>query len=107
VALAVPPKRSTSGLGIFVSIVMVVTYHKINQYAEQMGAQDRIHPVVALWTPFFIFAALIVWMYWTLAHKPGSQPIGALERVAAKSGKAIGRILRIPRPRRLEVQPAE
>ena len=38
VALAVPPKRSTSGLGIFVSIVFVVTYHKVNQYAEQVAA---------------------------------------------------------------------
>ena len=107
VSLAVPPKRSSSGLGIFVAIVMVVTYHKINQYAEQMGAQDRIHPVVALWTPFFVFAALILWMYWTLAHKPGGQPIGALERAAAKSGAAIGRALRIRRPRRMASQPAE
>ncbi|MFC7498585.1 LPS export ABC transporter permease LptF [Enterovirga sp. GCM10030262] len=99
VALAVPPKRSTSGLGIFVSIVMVVTYHKINQYAEQMGAQGRIDPVIALWTPFAIFAALIVWMYWTLAHKPGGQPIGALERVFAKLGKAVRRMLGIGRRR--------
>ena len=45
VALAVPPKRSTSGLGIFLSIVIVVTYHKVNQYAEQMGAQGRIDPM--------------------------------------------------------------
>jgi lipopolysaccharide export system permease protein len=72
-----------------------------------MGAQDRIHPVVALWTPFVIFAALIVWMYWTLAHKPGGQPIGALERAAAKAGKSIARMLRLRRPRPLEAQPAE
>ncbi|MDP8914189.1 MAG: LPS export ABC transporter permease LptF [Pseudomonadota bacterium] len=104
VALAVPPKRSTSGLGIFLSIVMVVTYHKINQYAEQMGAQDRVDPVIALWGPFAIFAALIIWMYWTLAHKPGGQPIGALERVFSKTAKAIGRVVR-PRRRR-EAQPA-
>jgi lipopolysaccharide export system permease protein len=57
VALAVPPKRSTSGLGIFLSIVMVVTYHKVNQYAEQMGAQGRVDPIIALWGPFAIFAA--------------------------------------------------
>ena len=105
VALAVPPKRSTSGLGIFVSIVMVVTYHKINQYAEQMGAQGRIDPVIALWTPFAIFAALIVWMYWTLAHKPGGQPIGALERVFARLGKAVRRMLGMGRRR--PVAPAE
>jgi len=105
VALAVPPKRSTSGLGIFLSIVMVVTYHKINQYAEQMGAQDRVHPVLALWLPFALFAALIIWMYWTLAHKPGGQPIGALERAFSKLGSAIGRLVR-PRRRPAELQPA-
>jgi len=101
VALAVPPKRTTSGLGIFLSIVMVVTYHKVNQYAEQMGAQGRVDPIIALWTPFFLFAALIVWMYWTLAHKPGGQPIGALERAASKAGKRLGAILRIRRKRAL------
>ena len=100
VALAVPPKRSTSGLGIFVGVVMIVTYHKINQYAEQMGAQGRIDPVIALWTPFLLFSALIVWMYWTLAHKPGGQPIGSLERAFAKIGKGLGSVLRIGRPAR-------
>jgi lipopolysaccharide export system permease protein len=105
VALAVPPKRSTSGLGIFVGIVMVVTYHKINQYAEQMGAQGRIDPAIALWTPFALIAILIVWMYWTLAHKPGGQPIGALERVFAKFGKALGRLFVLRRRR--EAVPAE
>jgi lipopolysaccharide export system permease protein len=104
VALAVPPKRSTSGLGIFLSIVMVVTYHKINQYAEQMGAQGRVDPIIALWLPFTAFALLIVWMYWTLAYKPGGQPIGALERVFSKAAKAIGSVVR-PRRRRT-VQPA-
>jgi lipopolysaccharide export system permease protein len=97
VALAVPPKRSTSGLGIFLSIVMVVTYHKVNQYAEQMGAQGRVDPIVALWTPFIVFALVIVWMYWTLAYKPGGQPIGALERVFSRIASSIGRIVR---PRR-------
>jgi lipopolysaccharide export system permease protein len=108
VALAVPPKRSTSGLGIFLSIVMVVTYHKVNQYAEQMGAQGRIDPVIALWVPFTLFAGLIFWMYWTLAHKPGGQPIGALERIASKAAKGIGRILRFGGLRsRRELAPAE
>jgi lipopolysaccharide export system permease protein len=102
VALAVPPKRSTSGLGIFLSIVMVVTYHKINQYAEQMAAQGRLDPVISLWTPFALVAALIIWMYWTLAHKPGGQPIGALERVFAKASKSLGRMLRFGRKPRLQ-----
>ena len=91
VALAVPPKRSSSALGVFLSIVMVVTYHKINQYAAAVAALGKINPIIALWTPFLLFSLLIWWMYHTLAHKPGGQPIGALERVAARIGKAFRR----------------
>ena len=93
VALAVPPKRSTSALGIFFSIVMVVTYHKINQYAQNMGSQGRIEPELALWLPFLLFVAIIFWMYHVLAHRPGGQPIGALEWAASRTGKAIRRLL--------------
>jgi len=89
IALAIPPKRSTSSLGVFLSIVLLVTQHKINQYAEDMGARGVIDPLIALWVPFLLFAALAIWMYYTVAHVPGGQPIGALERVAAKAAQKI------------------
>ncbi len=79
VSLAVPPKRSSSALGIFLSILIVVAYHKVNQYAEDMGANGQINAAVALWVPLVIFSATILWMYHILAHRPGGQPIGALE----------------------------
>ncbi|HEX8262821.1 MAG TPA: LPS export ABC transporter permease LptF [Allosphingosinicella sp.] len=107
VALAVPPKRSTSGLGIFLAIIMVVAYHKVNQYAEEMAALGRVDPLIALWTPFLLFAALIMWMYWTLAYKPGGQPIGGLERAFSKLGKGFGRLLRLGSGGRREAVPAE
>jgi len=93
IALAVPPKRSTSSLGIFIGIVMVVTYHKINQYAESAGAQGRLVPELALWLPFLALVALIMWMYHVIAHRPGGQPIGALEAAFARIGKMIRRLL--------------
>src|SRR3546814_2884499 len=40
-AFAIPPKRSTSALGVFLSIVFIVTYHKINEYAESLGADRK------------------------------------------------------------------
>jgi lipopolysaccharide export system permease protein len=91
VALAIPPKRSSSALGVFLSIVMVVTYHKINEYGEAVGALGRVDPIIALWGPFTLFAALILWMFYQVAYVPGGQPIGGLERVAAKAGGAIRR----------------
>jgi len=93
VALAVPPKRSSSSLGIFLAIVIVVAYHKVNQYGEQMASQGRLDAVVAMWVPFVLLAVMIAWMYHVLAHKPGGQPIGALERAASKVARAIRSLL--------------
>ncbi len=101
IAFAIPPKRSTSALGVFLSIVMIVTYHKINEQAQSLGSLGRIDPVIALWTPFLLFAALIFWMYYVTAYRPGGQPIGALERGLEKLGKRIAGLMR-PRPRRRE-----
>lgn len=92
VALAIPPKRSTSALGVFVSIVMVVAYHKVNQYGEDVASLGRIDPIIALWVPFMLFAALIIWMYTRVAHVPGGQPIGALETAASKLGKRLAKL---------------
>jgi len=100
-ALAVPPKRSTSALGVFLSIVMVVTYHKINEYAEGVGGMGVVDPFIALWVPFLLFGALIMWMYHVIAHVPGGQPIGALEVFAAKAGKWIRGLFRFGRKSRL------
>jgi len=104
VALAVPPKRSTSALGVFLSIVMVVAYHKVNQYGQDVATLGRIDPTVALWGPFAVFAALIVWMYYQIAYVPGGQPIGGLEKLFARIAgffrKKFGR-------KRLKDEPAD
>jgi len=92
VALAIPPKRSTSALGVFVSIILVVSYHKINQYGEDIATLGRVDPIVALWGPFVVFAALILWMYYRTAHVPGGQALGALETLFAKVSKRIGKL---------------
>ena len=94
VALAIPPKRSTSALGVFVSIVMVVSYHKVNQYGEDIAALGRVDPIIALWGPFVVFAALILWMYYRVAFVPGGQAIGALEVWFAKLSKRIGKLFK-------------
>jgi lipopolysaccharide export system permease protein len=94
VALAIPPKRSTSALGVFVSIILVVAYHKVNQYGQSIAELGRIDPFVALWGPFVVFAALILWMFYRVAYVPGGQAIGALEAAYAKVGKRVKKLLK-------------
>ena len=102
VALAIPPKRSTSALGVFVSIVMVVAYHKINQYGQDVASLGRLDPMLAFWVPFVLFAGLILWMYYRVAYVPGGQAIGVLEMAFAKLSKRVGKLFgrRTPRPNR-------
>tara|TARA_R110000787_G_scaffold3020_8_gene12061 strand:- start:82836 stop:84047 length:1212 start_codon:yes stop_codon:yes gene_type:complete len=101
VALAVPPKRSSSALGVFLSIVMIVTYHKVNEYGEDVGSLGLVDPIIALWLPFCLFAALIIWMYHVAAHVPGGQPIGALEKAFSKFGGVFKGLLNFNRKRAL------
>ena len=98
-AFAIPPKRSTSALGVFLSIVFIVTYHKVNQYGESVGALGKIDPIIALWGPFLLASGLVLWMYHVIAHRPGGQPIAALEFAFAKIGKQVGRLIRLGRRR--------
>ena len=107
VALWVPPKRSSSALGVFISIVMVVAYHKVNQYGEDIAALGRVDPILALWGPFAIFAALIIWMYWRVAHVPGGQAIGALEIWFDKLAKRVGGLFRRRRRLKIDLAAAE
>ncbi len=92
VALAIPPKRSSSALGVFMSIIMVVAYHKVNQYGEDVASLGLVDPILALWGPFFIFGALILWMFHKVAYVPGGQPIGALETSFAKLAGWIAKL---------------
>ena len=44
-------------------------------------------------------AGLVLWMYHVIAHRPGGQPIAALEFAFAKIGKQVGRLIRLGRRR--------
>jgi len=39
--------------------------------------------------PLVVFAVIIFWMYHVLAHKPGGQPIAALEYFFSRAAKRI------------------
>jgi len=93
ISLAIPPKRSTSALGVFVSIVVVVAYHKVNQYASEVADLGRVDPFLSLWGPFALLTAMIGWMYYQVAFVPGGQAIGFLENAFAWAGRRIKKML--------------
>jgi lipopolysaccharide export system permease protein len=63
-----------------------------------------LQPELALWLPFLALVVLIVWMYHVIAHRPGGQPIGALEALFAKAGKAVRKVTPKRQFRRIEAK---
>jgi lipopolysaccharide export system permease protein len=100
VAMGVPPKRSTSALGVFLSIIALVTFHKLTEYGERMSMLGRVDPVLAQWVPYALFLGLSLWMFRVLC-RPGGQPIGALDRwfgkISALVSGLAGKLVRRPR----------
>ena len=60
-------------------------------------------PELALWLPFLGLVALIGWMYHVVAHRPGGQPIGALEAAFTKLALLLRRLIPGTGPRPAEV----
>jgi hypothetical protein len=85
VALAVPPKRSSSALGIFIGIVIVVAYHKVNQYAEQAAAQGGWSRSSRSGCRCSLPRALIYWMYHVLAHRPAGSRSAPREGLSSRA----------------------
>jgi lipopolysaccharide export system permease protein len=70
----------------------------VNEYGSYAGAQGRLNPILAMWVPFAMLAALIGWMYHVISQHPGGQPIGALEWAAERLVRRIRGLFPKARP---------
>jgi lipopolysaccharide export system permease protein len=99
VALAVPPKRSTSAVGVFAALAILIVYNEISEAAERAGADSSAPIVLAQWGSFALFALLCAWFFHVLANVPGGQPIAMIERGAGIVGRSLTGIWRLARRR--------
>ncbi len=98
VALAVPAKRSSSALGVFAALIILVIYNEISETAERAGAAGDWPIVFSQWASFAVFSLMCIWFFYILAFKPAGQPIGMLENAfsqVAKPAKKLWRLLRL------------
>lgn len=79
VALAIPPKRSTSSMGVFTSLVLLISYHKISESLERStSVVQSASPFLLQFIPFFLFGVLSFFLFSILAFRVGGQPLAVL-----------------------------
>ena len=62
-ALAVPPKRSSSALGVFAALIILVVYNEFSETAERAGGAGDVPVVLSQWASFAAFTALCLWFF--------------------------------------------
>ena len=93
ISLAIPPKRSQSSLGVILGIIMLVAYHKLEQYGSRADSLSKTSTVLLIWTPFLLLSLLTLRMYWVIANVPAGEPIGSLQRFLSGSAQLAWRLL--------------
>ncbi|MEM8827456.1 MAG: LPS export ABC transporter permease LptF [Pseudomonadota bacterium] len=92
VSLAIPAKRSSSALGVFAALIILVIYNEISETAERAGAAGDIPIIFSQWASFAVFTVMCGWFFYTLAYKPAGQPIGMLESAFRAIGKPVRKL---------------
>lgn len=100
IAMAIPPKRSSSAIGVFVGIVILVVFNEISEFCEKISGDGVLPAAVAQWVPFTVFALYSFWLFRQVAGKVGEPPIGKLIRIGERMSKLLKRLIAPFRRRR-------
>ncbi|MCH8684816.1 LptF/LptG family permease [Pedomonas mirosovicensis] len=97
-ALAVPPKRSSTSLGIFVGIFLLLLLNEFNKAGEAAVQLGAAPPWLAIWVPFAGFCVLSAGAYWVLVRRVGGHPLSLLFMVTDRLGRLLSQVQkRLPR----------
>ncbi|MBZ6378328.1 LPS export ABC transporter permease LptF [Pacificimonas flava] len=94
IALSVPPKRSSSAVGVFAALIILVVYNEVSESAERMGGAGDVPIALSQWGTFAAFSLMCIWFFYVLAFRPAGQPIGILEAAVARIAKPIRAAIR-------------
>ncbi|HKJ75461.1 MAG TPA: LPS export ABC transporter permease LptF [Alphaproteobacteria bacterium] len=95
--LAVPfgvvSKRSGRGFGLVIGVILVLTYHKVEQFAQAYVSLGNVSPWIGIWIPFLLFSALSGYLYYLRAYKVGGGVLLRLEDVSSNIMSGLRSIL--------------
>ncbi len=69
--MGVAAKRRKRALGIAVGAAILVIFQNLFQLGESLGDLGLVPPVIAVWTPFAVFAGFCIWAFTYSSARPG------------------------------------
>ena len=75
--LGMAAKRGRRGPGIILAAVVLFLYEHSIDTGQSLAELGRVSPFMAVWTPFFVFSALCIWLFAHSRTRPGQTPFTA------------------------------
>ncbi|MEX1147853.1 MAG: LPS export ABC transporter permease LptF [Sphingomonadales bacterium] len=89
IGLGVAAKRTNNALGLTVGVMLLLFMHKLLDFSEATTAVAGISPLITVWVPILLFAALTYQLFHVAAYRVGGQPLGPLENVWSRATQTV------------------
>jgi lipopolysaccharide export system permease protein len=77
VPLGIVSRRARRSIGVVVGLVMLILFHNVLRFGESMVETGALPPIIGLWLPGAIFAAIGGWAFHMTSKRPGYNPVSA------------------------------
>lgn len=78
IPLGVASKRGKRGFGVALAAAILLLYEHAIEFAQSVADRTGWSPTLVVWTPFVLFAALVVWLFASGRNRPGQTPFTVL-----------------------------
>jgi lipopolysaccharide export system permease protein len=77
VPLGIVSRRARRSVGVVVGLVMLILFHNVLRVGESLVETGALPPIIGLWLPGAIFAAIGAWAFHMTSKRPGYNPVSA------------------------------
>ena len=77
--MGIMTRRSSRSFGLVFGLILIVVYHEILEFFEAIASVGFLVPVIALWTPFFLFLSASSYLFLKTEMVSGTTPVQNIE----------------------------
>ncbi|HEX9447242.1 MAG TPA: LptF/LptG family permease [Dongiaceae bacterium] len=79
--LGLSSRRSPRNIRLLAGIMFLITYYQVLEFGSNLVEHGKLSAFVALWMPFFLFAAPSFWLFHVANRRVGQDPLAQLFEV--------------------------
>jgi lipopolysaccharide export system permease protein len=92
IPLGIVSRRARRSVGVVAGLILLILFHYILRFGENMVETGTLSPLAALWLPCALFAAIGVWAFQTTSKRPGYNPVTATLDRASDAVEGVRRL---------------